>query len=210
QLNILNARAEVNRMGDVIEKMYKTALGALLQPKNKIPDIVDEIKELEELSDQMQEEISKYLVNCYQDDLSEKNVKVVNAMMRVVHELESIGDSIYNLVILIKRKTDKSIEFDSKAEEELLQYTNLIRDFIEMFKNHLTKKFDSYELENAYTLENQVNTLRYSLSKAARKRLQKGSNVRAELLFMDMVQCFESIGDNSLNIAQALRQMGND
>ncbi|MFH2024297.1 MAG: Na/Pi cotransporter family protein, partial [bacterium] len=116
QLNILNARAEVNRMGDVIEKMYKTALGALLQPKNKIPDIVDEIKELEELSDQMQEEISKYLVNCYQDDLSEKNVKVVNAMMRVVHELESIGDSIYNLVILIKRKTDKSIEFDSKAE----------------------------------------------------------------------------------------------
>ncbi len=209
QLNIMNARAEVTRMGNVIEKMYKMALNIFRQPKNKISDLVEEVKELEELSDQMQEEISKYLVNCYQDDLSETNVKVVNTMMRVVHELESIGDSIYNLVILMKRKIDKSIEFNSKAEEELLQYTSLIKDFIEMFKNHLTKKFDSYELQNAYTLENQVNNLRYSLSKAARKRLQKGSNVRAELLFIDMVQCFENIGDNSLNIAQALRQMGN-
>jgi len=197
-------------MGDVIEKMYKTALDAFRLPKNKIPDMVDKVKDLEELTDQMQEEISKYLVNCYQDDLSEANVKMVNAMMRVVHELESVGDSIYNLVILMKRKTDKSIDFNPKAEEELLQYTSLIKDFIEMFKNHLTKKFDAYELQNAYTLENKVNDLRYSLSKAARKRLQKGSNVRAELLFMDMVQCFENIGDNSLNIAQALRQMGDD
>jgi len=206
----MNARAEVDRMGGVIEKMYKTILDAFWLPKNKIIDMVEEVKGLEELSDQMQEEISKYLVNCYQDDLSEANVKVVNAMMRVVHELESIGDSIYNLVILMKRKTDKSIVFNPKAEDELLQYTNLIKDFIEMFKNHLTKKFDSYELQNAYTIEDQVNNLRYSLSKAARKRLQKGANVRAELLFMDMVQCFENIGDNSLNIAQALRQMGDD
>ncbi|MGC9363345.1 MAG: hypothetical protein ACP5FZ_02110 [Fidelibacterota bacterium] len=54
-----------------------------------------------------------------------------------------------------------------------------------------------------------MNDRRYSLSKASRKRLQKGANVRAELLFIDMVQCYENIGDNSLNIAQALCQIGN-
>lgn len=47
---------------------------------------------------QMQEEISKYLVQLYKDNLSESNVIVVHGMMRIVHELESIGDNSLNIV----------------------------------------------------------------------------------------------------------------
>ena len=59
-------------------------------------------------------------------------------------------------------------------------------------------------------MENEINQMRDSLSKSARKRIQKGSNVKSELLYMDLVKNLENIGDNSLNIAQALRMMGQE
>jgi phosphate:Na+ symporter len=210
QLNILNARAEVNRLGDIIEKMFDKFLKAFLAPDRKIGELVAEVKELEELTDQMQEEISKYLVKCYQEELSEANVRVVNAMMRIVHELENVADSIFKLTVLSKKKFDKAIDFQPKAGEDLRAYSGLIKDFLALYRNHLSTEFDNQEIEKAYHLENEINQMRDSLSKSARKRIQKGSNVKSELLYMDLVKNLENIGDNSLNIAQALRMMGQE
>ncbi len=204
----MNARAEVTRMGKIIDEMFRFFLKNFMKPDRKIGEMVKQVKELEELTDQMQEEISKYLVHCFQDDLSETNAKAVHTMMRVVHELESVGDSIYKLMVLLKKKHDKSITFHSMAEEDLRAYSNLVKEFIDMYNNHLTRQFNTRELEQAYSIENEVNRLRHSLSKSARKRLQKGSDVQSELLYMDLVKSLENIGDYSLNIAQALRQMG--
>lgn len=210
QLNIMSARAEVSRMGEVVEKMFGLFLKLFMEPNRKNGELVEQVKELEELTDQMQEEISKYLVQCFQDELGGANVKAVQTMLRIVHELENIGDSIYKLMVLVNKKNYKSITFHPKADEELHNYSNLIKKFIDMYRDHLNKKFDNHEMNNAYSLENEVNRLRHSLSKATRKRLQSGSNVRAELLYMDMVKSFENIGDNLLNIAQALRQLGEE
>ncbi len=210
QLNILNARAEVNRLGDIIEKMFDKFLKAFLAPDRKIGELLEEVKELEELTDQMQEEISKYLVKCYQEELSEANVRLVNAMMRIVHELENVADSIFKLTVLSKKKFDKAIDFQPKAGEDLRAYSSLIKDFLGLYRNHLSIEFDSQEIEKAYHMENEINLMRDSLSKSARKRIQKGSNVKSELLYMDLVKNLENIGDNSLNIAQALRMLGQE
>jgi len=210
QLNILNARAEVNRLGDIIEKMFDKFLKAFLAPDRKIGELLEEVKELEELTDQMQEEISKYLVKCYQEELSEANVRLVNAMMRIVHELENVADSIFKLTVLSKKKFDKAIDFQPKAGEDLRAYSGLIKDFLGLYRNHLSTEFDNQEIEKAYHMENEINLMRDSLSKSARKRIQKGSNVKSELLYMDLVKNLENIGDNSLNIAQALRMLGQE
>jgi phosphate:Na+ symporter len=52
-----------------------------------------------------------------------------------------------------------------------------------------------------------MNNLRDNLKKAAQHRLQNGSDVKSELLYLDLLKHFEHIGDNNLNIAQALRQV---
>lgn len=52
---------------------------------------------------QMQEEISKYLVQLYKDNLSESNVIVVHGMMRIVHELESIGVNSLNITQALRQ-----------------------------------------------------------------------------------------------------------
>jgi phosphate:Na+ symporter len=63
------------------------------------------------------------------------------------------------------------------------------------------------ELALAADFEEKLDQFRSSLKKQARKRLKAGAEVKAELLFIDMVRHIEKIGDFAFDIAQALRTM---
>ena len=206
QMNILNARNEITKMSDITEKMFKSFLEVFNNPDKKMGRKIEELKDMEELTDQMQEEITKYLLECSKEELSEKNVQNVNAMMRIVHELESIGDSCYKLSLLSQRKYNKQLEFNEKIYNEINDYSNLIFEFIKFYIDNLNVHLRRKDLDFAVNLENKINTSRNNLRKAARKRLQDGSEVRSELLYLDILKNFEHIGDNALNISQALRQ----
>jgi len=206
QMNIMHARNEISKMSDITENMFNTFFEVFNNLDKQIDDKVENIKEMEELTDQMQLEISKYLVECSKEELSETSIKNVNAMMRIVHELESIGDSCYKLILLCQRKYNKNLELHPKAKEEIKNYSDLIYEFIHFNKSRLKEHLQKQELDIAYELENQINTSRNNLRKAARIRLQQGANVQSELLYLDVLKNFEHIGDYSLNIAQALRQ----
>ena len=47
----------------------------------------------------MQEEISNYLAECTKHELSVSSAKSASDMIRIVNELESVGDSIFNLFL---------------------------------------------------------------------------------------------------------------
>lgn len=55
-------------------------------------------------------------------------------------------------------------------------------------------------------MEDEIDRYRKSLKKFARKRLEKGANVRAELLYIDIVRTIEKIGDHAFSISEALAQ----
>ena len=131
----------------------------------------------------------------------------MNAMIRVAHELENVADNCFNLMILSQRRHDGKIEFDSDALSGLQPYTATVQEFIAFIKNHLGEHLPSDELERAFAMEREVNASRNVLRDAAQARMQGGANVQAELLFVDVVRQIEHIGDHSLNIAQALRQV---
>ncbi len=206
-MNLLNAKKELQKMSQVTVDMFNSFLDVFFHPEQKKGTSVEKIKEMEELTDQMQEEISKYLVECSKEELSEASISNVNAMMRIVHELESVGDSCFKLIILTQKKYDKKIKLHDKAREEITDFSNLVLEFMKFYKARLNEPLVDQDLNIAYKLENKINQSRDSLKKAARRRLQNDSNVRSELLYIDLLKNFEHIGDNALNIAQALNQM---
>ena len=207
QMNIQTAKIELTKMALVIEKMFTTFLNVFRNPDKKMGSKVEKVKEMENLTDQMQEEITKFLVECSKEELSERSVMNVNAMMRVVNELENIGDSCFKLMILTEKKYDKQIQLHNKAMEEFNDFTSLLLEFMGIYKENMTEHLEKKLLELAFKLERKINHLRDNLKKAAQKRLQVGADVKSELLYLDLLKHFEHIGDNSLNIAQALRQV---
>lgn len=206
-MNILNAKNEIQKMVQLAHDMFNKFLKVFFSPDKDRSQIVKEVKKMEELADQMQAEISKYLIECTKEELSETSRINVNAMLRTIHEIESISDSCFKLIILTQKKYKRKLTLHKKADNEIRDYAEIINNFIKFFQNNINKHLDSNGLEVAYNFENKINDYRNKLKKAAQKRLREGANVYSELLYLDILKNFEHIGDNSLNIAQALRQI---
>ncbi|MBT3756130.1 MAG: Na/Pi cotransporter family protein, partial [Candidatus Cloacimonetes bacterium] len=207
QLNILNAKNEIRKMSDVAEKMFKTFMKVFQNPGKNMTSYVKEVKLQEELADQMQSEISKYLVECTKEELNENTRKNVNSMLRIVHEIENISDSCYKLIWLAQKKYNNKIELHDNATSEIADYAKVIFNFITFFKDNINQHLKYNDIQKAYDFENKINNYRDKLKEASQHRLQNGADVNSEILYLDLLKNFEHIGDNSLNIAQALRHV---
>ena len=207
EVNVIKAKLELSKMAEVLEQMFEKFLGVFRHPDMKLGSEVEELKNLEDYTDQMQEGIYSYLIECSKEHLNSKSVSNVAAMMRIVNEMESIGDSIFNLILLAQRRYDKKRELQPAALEALEPYTKNVQDFIGFIRSHLNDPLEERELREAMQLEQEIDRQRNSLTKAARKRLKKGGDVKSELLFIDIVRHLENIGDYAINIAESLRTM---
>ena len=205
EINIINAKKELLRMANITDDMYSKFLNIFENPTKKMGNEVNDLIEMEEETDKMQVEISHFLVDCAKENLNETSANNVNAMIRIVHELESIGDSCVNLIILLQKRYDNKIILHDNVMKEIEPYTKLVKTFIEFNGKHFLKHISSEEIKKAYEIENKIDNFRNDLKEASQERLQKGSNVVGEILYMDILRHIERIGDYSLNISQALR-----
>lgn len=207
ELNLLRAKNEILKMAHIIEEMYDSFVYVFHHPETKLKNEVEELAAKEELTDQMQEELSRFLAQCAQENLKETSANNLNQMMRIVHELESIGDSCFNLLILSKRRYDKDLHLPQEALADLEPYLEIVKEYLGLVIAHSNRHLSSEDMQRAVDLEERVDQHRNLLQKTARHRIRDGSDVKAELLYIDIVRHIEKIGDHLLNIAQALRQI---
>ncbi|MFO7850123.1 MAG: Na/Pi cotransporter family protein [Spirochaetia bacterium] len=207
ELNLVRAKAEIEKMAAIINEMYTSFVYVFENPEKKLKNEVEELQRKEELTDKMQEELSRYLAHCARENLTDASAENVNVMMRIVHELESVGDSCFNMVLLTERRYDKEIAINSQALDEIKPYMDVVKEYIDFITIHLNRHLSEEEFQRAFSLEEEVDRHRNTLKKSARRRIKEGEDVKAELLYIDFVRHVEKIGDHLLNIAQALRQM---
>lgn len=205
ELYIGYARQEIEKMAEIIEDMFTRFLVVFESPNKKMGDEVEELKDQEDYTDQMQEQLSRFLASIAMDNINAQTAVNINSMVRTVHELESMGDSCYNLILLTQRKYDKRILFPQPALEELQPFNETVLEFIRFIHRHINRHLSSAEMAEALSLEERTDRYRNTLKKSARRRIQNGSDVKAELLYIDIVKHIEHIGDHALNIAEALR-----
>ena len=201
---LIEVRNEIAQLGALAEKMFARLPELLTADEGAIDRAVVQLEREEIYTDQMRDQLTRFLASFSMESLTRRAAADVAAMLRVVDELESIADSCYNLGLLAQRRVRKRLVIDPQALPGLLDYMQLISRFLLFIREHLDQNVSREEFLAAQALEEQVNSGRNSLKKAARKRLQGGSDVRTELLLIDMIAQLEHIGDFALNIAQTL------
>ncbi len=212
ELELITAKNEIRKMLVLAGEMYGNYKQAYFDDTEDLSKALDNAKKQEDLSDKMQIEISKYLNKCNRENISEDTANNILIMTRVVNEIESICDYCYQLVFLTEKIKRKKYRFHEKAKRELEVYSGIVGGFIDFLKEHLDismQKLHSRDLKRAYEIEDKINGLRNKLRKASKYRLEKNEeiNIRGELIYMDLLQIFEHIGDKSLNIAQSLKKI---
>jgi len=202
--NLLEARREIDRMAQITLDMFTIFMDVYNHPTSKMGEQVLKVRKFEDLTDRMQLEISKYLVDCSQDELSEANMRNISALVRIVNELENIADSCFKLILVVERRYDERLRFHTDADEEINEYSKLILEYVDFYRTHLDGSLTHEELKYAYDLECRIDHNRDELRALTEQRMKEGSDPHAELLYLDLLKNFEHIGDASLNIAQAL------
>jgi len=206
EIAIIEAKKEVIKMSRIIDDMLNLFFKTF-KSKNNIKESLEKARIMEIMSDQMQEQISSYLAQCTKHELSFESSKNAAAMMRLTNELESIGDSCFNLLLQIER-IDKDLKFSNDMDNEIFEIYNHVSKFVKWNESFITNNIKSMtkdDLDKSMQYENNIDNIRNSLLDSSRDRIAKGSDVKSELLFMDIIKHLEHIGDYSLNISQSLQ-----
>ncbi len=204
--NLINVHAEAARMARENYATMEMIQGAVADFA-RIDDTRDHVARVEDYLDDMQEELTDFLVGCTRDTLSEIQARRVQSVQRIIYELESISDSAYSITMLLKKLKDGDMEMHKKGPEELADYAGRVLEFLKFNADNLARSGGAYRLEDALRFEKTINAMRDELNKISRRKMakKKRSELKGELIFRDIVRHLERIGDYSLNISQALR-----
>ena len=192
-------------MADIVSNMFdRIQIGVSKRNNDFVKENVETAAKEEDYVDQMHEQITRYLVHCEALELSEKQVQHISSMLQIVDELENMSDNCYTTIMLLGRSIEKKMKYPSEDMERMLPYVELARQFLQFVQRNINKHIDESKLQLANELENGIDDFRKDLKKVARKRLEGGADVKAELLYIDIVRQIEKIGDNCFSISESL------
>lgn len=206
EINLAEAEREVRNMAELTRNMFRGFTEVYEHPTEDMSDKVKSLKVMEETSDQMAFEITQYLIYCTSSELSRERLTEVTILLRVISELEQIGDCTYSLVRLAKKKYRKKRVLPDDTQTAVRDFCSTVDQFIAFYINHLDTAVNPAEMEIANQLEDTIDASRKQLRREAVRRMSDPSNIKSEMLYIDILNQIERIGDHSLNILELLSQ----
>ena len=206
ELNLALVEAEVNRLAAVTRYMFEGFVEVFESPDSDKSHLIKELKELETKCDELAFEITQTLIYCTTESLAGTRALRVASLLRVTGELEDIGDCCHRLVQLAHRKYRKNRVLPQETLREIKVFSEQILDFMELYQTHL-KDGSVPDIEKAQVIEDRIDASRKSLRKNAVKRMQDKENLKAEMIYIDILNEMESIGNDALNVVQALNHV---
>jgi phosphate:Na+ symporter len=196
---IAQAKSEVELMSKMPVEMIKIVQESFRENKSKLKDI----KEIEGRLDIMNHEFSSFLTLLTQQNISERTSHIINDLTHVIHNLEKIGDHSENIARFKDKMLKKGLSFSPEANKEIDNMIDVVVKFTEdviKFYNHP---------ESIHTLntdaEDQIDSMRKKFKNNHMKRLSEGScNINSGIIFVDIINNLEKIGDHVYNIAQVM------
>ncbi|MCP4751868.1 MAG: Na/Pi cotransporter family protein [Proteobacteria bacterium] len=208
EMFILEARKEIIKMSIISFNMFQAFLDVFFHPDKKMGETVAKVKEQEDLTDKMKEELTRYLAKVSQEILDEQSAFKVTGMMRIVNEIESIADCCYDLILATQKRYDEDIKLHPLADQELKDFSESVLEFMQFnIENLLNARLSEEDLKKAVEFEKENDKTRNALRETSVKRISETGLVQPEILFMEIIKNFERIGDYSLNISQALARV---
>ncbi len=207
ELSIIHARKEISDMSILAHEMFLRARDGLVTLPENMEAELEWFGKRESYADSMQEELTRYLLTINRQDVNARTEENLGQLMHIVDDLENITDSCLSLAYLLERQGKKQLIFGKKESTGLLPYTALVDEFLAFIVGNIGGQLSPEQLDLAEEYENRVDAMRKELKKKAQKRLREGSEVKAELLFLDIIRQIEKIGDHAFGVAAALKAL---
>lgn len=207
ELSIEEARKETIVFGDIIKKMSDDFTALLsIDKKKKQKKIHAKMRELEEQTDHLEEQISKYLMSVSSSGtLSSSSTIRITSLLSIINELERIGDIFFQMSKDIDKKTKDELQFSKDQIASLSHMMTLIDKALGIMLKNLSADPHSVSLTDAMHIEGEINKYRNKLRKQQAKDVDKGRyNPKIDGLFKDLYHLCEKLGDHIINVSEAI------
>jgi phosphate:Na+ symporter len=205
EISVLQAQKETAQFGVRVQKMFDM-VRSLMEEKDEqqFTQQYDQIVQQEDYTDRTEIGIARFLEQVSENHLSDATKQKVRQMLREVGELESIGDSCFNLARTLNRLKESGKDFTEAQRTQLQSMMVLCNDALTQMNTIMTGHRHEHDINETYRIENAINQMRQQL---------KTDNIRAVdereydyatgTFYVDLINECEKLGDYVVNVVQA-------
>lgn len=207
ELSLTQAKQEIVSFARLSQRQFEYARQAIHDSeKSNFEALFTKLEEYEQITDRIELEIANYLNDVAEGEISEESGKRIQAMYTIISELESIGDSGYNVARILQRKN----VYNSKLNPEMITKIDRMLDLLDNAFSHMITNLElGYtQIENinsAEDAENSINEYRNHLKEEHLLNLEHNIyNYQTGVFYMDLIAECEKVGDYIINVSEAI------
>lgn len=206
ELNIEPAKKEIESFSKRVLRMYNF-IPELFEEKDekKFDQLMSRTRKYEEITDRMELEIANYLAKVSENELSVNASYEISAMLRIVDNLESIGDSCYQLSIAIDGKKKQNISFTDEMTENLRTMFAFVREAVEVMNSNLSESYINVNGSKAKELETKINNYRDKLRTEHTEAIKNNDySYQTGICYSNLYAQCEKLADFAINVTEAM------
>ena len=175
-----------------------------LQDEQAFEKLFERIRKVEEVSDKMENEIGRYLGDVGSAHLSDDTKQKIRAMLRQIGELESVGDSCFNLARILRRKRENKVVFDEGLEAGVKEMFALVDEALARMNESLAGRREDFSIAVSEDVERRINNCRNALKQKNVENLDaRVYGYDLGTVFSDLIGECEKTGDYIINVVEA-------
>lgn len=205
ELSVLEAQKEIHNFANRTQRMFGFLRELLTETDDtKFVKLFSRIEKYEQISDNMEVEIAKYLDQVSDRHLSDDTKAKIRAMMREITEIESIGDSCYNVARTINRLHTSKEDFTEQQYEHINQMFVLTDQSLTHMGVMLRGHKEEINANRSFNIETEINNFRNQLKEQNISDINDHKYSYAiGTMYMDLINECEKLGDYVINVVEA-------
>ncbi len=213
ELSIMEAQKEIHSFGERCQRMFSFVPELLLmEDEVEFNKLYARIEKYENITDSMEMEIASYLNKVSEGRLSDASKSQIQKMLRQITELESIGDSVYNLGRTLNRhRMHCQEEFTAEQKQHMLTMMNLVDGALVEMMKRIDLPTTKAGIKTSLNIEHEINNYRTHLKNQNLHDVNAGLyNYQLGVFYVDFISECEKLGDYVMNVVQAGKGLNND
>lgn len=203
ELSVLEAQKEIVSFAERIQRMFGMVREIVnTKDPSEFAKQFARIEKYESISDNMEIEIAQYLEHISDSHLSDETKGKIRAMLREISEIESIGDSCYNIARTISRRGKE--DFTAQQYLHMAQMMNLTDNALTQMNLVMSGRKGQLDINRSFNLENEINNFRNQLKSQNINDVDNHEYTYAMgTMYMDVIAECEKLADYILNVVEA-------
>ena len=206
ELSILEAKKEVMKFGKINRKMLGFIVDLMTETDQKKIDFLHErVEKYENITDRIEIEVAEYLRQVSEGELSHETSGKVRSMLRMIDDMESIGDVVYQMSKVIQRKQEERVFFLPEQRNNIIEMLNRVDNALAVMVANLDKDYEEVTLDEANQAEAEIDLWRNELRKEHLQSIEAGEyNIKSGMIYADLYSLCEKLGDHVINVSEAI------